>query len=59
MHTKVMKTTATTKTSSGIQMLEAMVRMLDANIAKATGSELVRLQDELAGVRARLTELGA
>lgn len=54
-----MKTTATTKTSSAIQMLEAMVLMLDQNIKAASGSELVRLQSEQDGVRARLRELGA
>jgi hypothetical protein len=54
-----MKTTATTKTSSAIRMLEAMVQMLDQNIKTATGSELVRLQSEQDGVRAQLRKLGA
>lgn len=55
-------TTRTTKRDAkvnGLASLDAMVAMLEQNLKGSQGSERLRLQAELDGVRARIDEVKA
>jgi len=43
----------------GIRILENALALCDANLRGSQGSERLRIQGEIDGIRARLRELGA